>query len=175
MQGDRTEVPVVSDDLAVVRADFPAYQIWQEEGRSQPRYVARSRAWRLNPHTVVTSDLAELRDALSPAHSAADDSLASTGPNIARMYDYWLDGKDHFAADRAADRLCGTGMRSAGVGAPLPHPGGGGRGGSHVPGVDAPRQLPGDQRGDVDGHRPGTDPAPARRLRRLRARDRTHC
>jgi hypothetical protein len=27
-------------------------------------------------------------------------------PNIARMYDYWLDGKDHFAADReAADAI----------------------------------------------------------------------
>jgi S-adenosyl methyltransferase len=26
-------------------------------------------------------------------------------PNIARMYDYWLGGKDNFAADReAADR-----------------------------------------------------------------------
>jgi O-methyltransferase involved in polyketide biosynthesis len=102
MRDDRTEVPAVNDDLAVVRADFPAYQIWREEGRDQPRYVARSRVWRLNPHTVVTPDLAELRDALSPAHSAVGDSLASTGPNIARMYDYWLDGKDHFAADRAA-------------------------------------------------------------------------
>jgi S-adenosyl methyltransferase len=27
-------------------------------------------------------------------------------PNIARMYDYWLGGKDNFAADReAADRM----------------------------------------------------------------------
>ena len=29
-------------------------------------------------------------------------------PNIARMYDYWLGGKDNFAADReAADRTFG--------------------------------------------------------------------
>jgi S-adenosyl methyltransferase len=29
-------------------------------------------------------------------------------PNMARIYDYWLDGKDHFPADRAeAERLLG--------------------------------------------------------------------
>ena len=32
-------------------------------------------------------------------------SLDVTKPNIARMYDYWLGGKDNFAVDReAADR-----------------------------------------------------------------------
>ena len=95
----------MSDDLAMVRADFPAYQIWREEGRDQPRYVARSRVWRLNPHTVVTPDLDELRDALAPASGGVRgpaDPAAGARPNIARMYDYWLDGKDHFAVDRAA-------------------------------------------------------------------------
>ena len=92
----------MSDDLTMVQADFPAYQIWQEESRGQPRFVARSRYWRLNPHTVVTPDLAELRDALDPAPGPGRDPVAPAQPNIARMYDYWLDGKDHFAADRAA-------------------------------------------------------------------------
>lgn len=92
----------MSDDLTVVQADFPAYQIWQEQGRGQPRFVARSRYWRLNPHTVVTPDLAELRNALEPAPGPDCDPVGSGQPNIARMYDYWLDGKDHLAADRAA-------------------------------------------------------------------------
>src|SRR5258707_578154 len=34
--------------------------------------------------------------------------LDTTRPNIARVYDYWLGGKDNFAADREeADRLLG--------------------------------------------------------------------
>jgi hypothetical protein len=41
--------------------------------------------------------------AAQPAERAAFDV---TTPNIARVYDYWLGGKDHFAADRAeAERL----------------------------------------------------------------------
>jgi len=38
----------------------------------------------------------------------------ATVPNIARVYDYWLGGKDHFAADRAeAERLLGIYPRLA--------------------------------------------------------------
>ena len=92
----------MSDDLAVVRADFPAYQIWQEDSRGQPRFVARSRFLGVNPHTVVTPDLDELRDALAPTHDADGQPVTGSRPNIARMYDYWLNGKDHFAVDRAA-------------------------------------------------------------------------
>lgn len=37
---------------------------------------------------------------------AGTDTLGSSGPNVARVYDYLLGGKDHFAADRhAAQRL----------------------------------------------------------------------
>jgi len=79
------EVPAVGDDLAVVRADFPAYQIWQEERHGQPRYVARGRSPGLSPYTVVTPDLDELRNALTPAPGGHDDPLAPAGPNIARM------------------------------------------------------------------------------------------
>jgi O-methyltransferase involved in polyketide biosynthesis len=92
----------VSDDLAVVRADFPAYRIWREQARGNARYVARSRYLRLSPHTVVTADLRELRDALGPARLTGPDTLAPAQPNIARTYDYLLGGKDHIAADRAA-------------------------------------------------------------------------
>ncbi|HUR08885.1 MAG TPA: SAM-dependent methyltransferase, partial [Nonomuraea sp.] len=33
---------------------------------------------------------------------SAPDGVDPSVPNIARMYDYFLDGKDNFAADRAA-------------------------------------------------------------------------
>jgi S-adenosyl methyltransferase len=45
-----------------------------------------------------------------PRHSGAvlavTSALDTSVPNMARIYNYWLGGKDHFAADRAeADRL----------------------------------------------------------------------
>ena len=48
---------------------------------------------------------AELRDALElGGHLIATQpaSFSPTEPNIARMYGYWLQEKDHYAADRAA-------------------------------------------------------------------------
>jgi hypothetical protein len=65
---------VVSDDLTELQAEFPAFQIWREDFPGRSRYVARSRYRGLNPHTVVTTDLRELRAALQPAASpdAAD-------------------------------------------------------------------------------------------------------
>jgi hypothetical protein len=56
----------VSDDLTVLRDEFPAYWIWREETPGRCRYVARSKHQGLNPHTVVTPYLRELRDALQP-------------------------------------------------------------------------------------------------------------
>ena len=91
----------MSDDLAVVRADFPAYRIWREQARGCARYVARSRYLRVSPYTVVTGDLGELRDALEPARVTEPDPLTPGQPNIARMYDCLLGGKDHIDADRA--------------------------------------------------------------------------
>jgi O-methyltransferase involved in polyketide biosynthesis len=96
------QMPALGDDLNVLRADFPAYKIWQEHTPGRSRYVARSLRTDLNPHTVVTSDLAELRNALQPARTAGMTPFTPGRPNIARMYDYWLHGKDHYPADRAA-------------------------------------------------------------------------
>ena len=96
------QMPTLSDDLTVLRAEFPAYKIWQEHTPGRARYVARSLRDGLNPHTVVTSDLAELRNALEPARPAGMIPFTPDQPNIARMYDYWLQGKDHYSADRAA-------------------------------------------------------------------------
>ena len=89
------------EDLAQVRAEHPGYRIWHEILPGRDRYVVRSLLPGLNPHTVVTDDLTELRDLLQPA---APDLAAFTTAraNIARMYAHWLGGKDSFQADRAA-------------------------------------------------------------------------
>jgi O-methyltransferase involved in polyketide biosynthesis len=100
--GAAGQMPMLSADLAVLRADFPSHKIWQEHTLGRSRYIARSRRGGLNPHTVVTSDLRELRAALEPARAAGSLPFTPAQPNIARMYDYWLHGKDHFSADRAA-------------------------------------------------------------------------
>ena len=96
------EGDAASHDLIMLKAEFPAFQIWREDLPGRARYVARSLHAGLNPHTVVTSDLAELRDALEPAKTAGVVSFTVARPNIARMYSYLLRGKDHYQADRTA-------------------------------------------------------------------------
>ena len=38
----------------MLKAEFPAFQIWREEMPGRARYVARSLHADLNPHTVIT-------------------------------------------------------------------------------------------------------------------------
>ncbi len=94
----------MSEDLAVLRAEFPAYEVWREGTPGRVRYVARSRAPGVNPHTLITADVEELREVLrtAPKIGSAPPAFCPTEPNIARMYSYWLHEKDHYAADRAA-------------------------------------------------------------------------
>src|SRR5712664_3835147 len=61
----------MSEELATLQGEFPRFRIWQETIHDRVRYVARSTHTGLNPHTVVTDDLAELRAALQPAPDAA--------------------------------------------------------------------------------------------------------
>jgi hypothetical protein len=56
--------PLAADDLAELRREFPQFRIWRETLPDRSRYVARSQRAGLNPHTVVTDDLGELRAAL---------------------------------------------------------------------------------------------------------------
>ena len=100
--GTAAEDAAISKELAVLKAEFPAFQIWREEMPGRARFVARSLHADLNPHTVVTSDLAELRAALEPARTAGVIPFRAARPNIARMYSYLLEGKDHYQADRTA-------------------------------------------------------------------------
>jgi len=93
-------------ELASMRHEFPQFRIWQEAfADRQPRFVARRRYPGINPHTVITPDLAELRAALagSPPQPALDLSKFDPHtPHPARVYNVWLRGKDHYQADRNA-------------------------------------------------------------------------
>jgi hypothetical protein len=52
--------------------EFPRFAIWLEPADGDKvRYIARNRHPDVHPRTVVTSDLAELRDALSEGQPPA--------------------------------------------------------------------------------------------------------
>jgi O-methyltransferase involved in polyketide biosynthesis len=93
---------VSDDDLATVRAEFPGYSIWREILPGRDRYIVRSLIPGLSPHTLVTADLAELREALEPAGPGQPDAFTAVTANVARTYVHWLGGKDSFEVDRAA-------------------------------------------------------------------------
>jgi O-methyltransferase involved in polyketide biosynthesis len=93
------------DPLAALRQEFPAFRIWREEICGRVRYSAYRTQPGLHPHTVITDDLAELRAALEPSQYAALIPFSPDVPNVARMYDYMLGGKDNLAADRAAAQV----------------------------------------------------------------------
>jgi S-adenosyl methyltransferase len=93
-----------------LQTEFPQFRLWQEISGDRVRYIARRLHPGAAPHTIVTADLDELRAVLdnTPAQplTAADLALDAAVPNLARMYDRWLGGKDHYEADRhAADAL----------------------------------------------------------------------
>jgi O-methyltransferase involved in polyketide biosynthesis len=94
----------VNDELAVLRREFPGFRIWMEVIGDRTRYIARSMHLRNSPHTVVTGDLGELRGALGGdgGQRTSSPPFDTRAPNIARVYNYWLGGKDHHAADRKA-------------------------------------------------------------------------
>ena len=56
--------------LAALRDEFPGFSISSETTHSGLRYVARSLRPGIGPHTLVTSDLSELRAELSTGEPA---------------------------------------------------------------------------------------------------------
>ncbi len=56
--------------LDAARRDFPSYQIDVELTAERPRYVARRTHPGPGPHTLITSDLAELRAELGTSRQA---------------------------------------------------------------------------------------------------------
>jgi hypothetical protein len=75
----------VSDDLTVLREEFPGYWIWLEKFPGRSRYVARRRHQGLNPHTVVTPDIAELRDALQPQQGPQTAGGTPVSPGLPEL------------------------------------------------------------------------------------------
>jgi hypothetical protein len=66
----RQEVsPGYDDDadpgLAALAAEFPEFAIWRELTGGRIQYIARRNRGGVHPHTVVTSDPAELRSCLT--------------------------------------------------------------------------------------------------------------
>ena len=57
----------IAAELAELRLRFPAFRIVREAvlGRRRARYFVRSTRDGVHPHTLVTGDLAELREELS--------------------------------------------------------------------------------------------------------------
>jgi len=58
--------PARRADLDAARRDFPGYQIEVEPVPGRLRYIARRAQPGPGPHTLIISDLAELRSELSP-------------------------------------------------------------------------------------------------------------
>jgi hypothetical protein len=68
----------VDDQLELLRAEFPDYQLTVEFRRDGHRYISRSRRLGQNPHTVITDDPDELRDILHRAQAAETARLATS-------------------------------------------------------------------------------------------------
>lgn len=95
----------LSDDgLMALRREFPRFRIWAEVTGERVRYVARGLYLGTSPYAVVTGDLGELRVALAAGTRWQGVTVPydTTVPNIARMYNYLLRGKDHYRADQQA-------------------------------------------------------------------------
>ena len=58
-------------DLEAARRDFPRYQIDVEPAVDRRRYVARRTQPGPGPHTLITSDLTELRQELATSQPTA--------------------------------------------------------------------------------------------------------
>ena len=57
-------------NLTQIQAGFPQFAIWRETAHGQPKYIARSLRPGTHPHTLITSDLGELRAELGAGASA---------------------------------------------------------------------------------------------------------
>ena len=61
--------PSDSTALPALRDDYPHFRIWREITGTRIRYIARRLTPATHPHTVVTTDLSELRAELAAGAS----------------------------------------------------------------------------------------------------------
>lgn len=73
MNLDPTATPAQQADLDAARRDFPSYEIHVEPTPGRRRYVARRTEPGSGPHTLVTSDITELRAELTTIRPPAAD------------------------------------------------------------------------------------------------------
>jgi hypothetical protein len=66
--------------LAALRREFPGYRVWLEPVHGHYRFVAQRRNPGSGPHTVITSDPAELRAALTTPHQPQARPHRSAAP-----------------------------------------------------------------------------------------------
>ena len=69
------DMHTLREDLAVMRAEFPEFKIWEEFLPGRSRYVARSLHEGVRPHTVVTADLGELWSALEAGRPGSGSAV----------------------------------------------------------------------------------------------------
>jgi len=70
---DPTITPAQRADLDAARRDFPRYRIEVEPSPGRRRYIARRTQPGPGPHTLVTSDLTELRAELTATRPPSAD------------------------------------------------------------------------------------------------------
>jgi hypothetical protein len=83
------------------RADHPGWQISRHPARGGWSYTAVARHHGMQPPVARARTLGQLGGMLEPDGMMPLDASV---PNAARIYDYWLGGKDNFAADREVAR-----------------------------------------------------------------------
>lgn len=66
--GATADAQTQPDPLEQVRRDYPGHWISEEAIGDEVRYTGRAASLRINPHTVITTDLAELRAALKDGY-----------------------------------------------------------------------------------------------------------
>ncbi len=92
------DLPTLHD----LQQQFPGFAIWRDVTGERVRYVAQRAHPGVSPHTVVCATTAELRAELAGSSAQAPPARPCEVANVARMYDYWLGGKDNYATDREA-------------------------------------------------------------------------
>jgi hypothetical protein len=70
----------MSTELELLRDQFPDFDLTAENIRGRMRYISRSRHPGQNPHTVITGDPDEIRDALRGA--GASETARLSGPPL---------------------------------------------------------------------------------------------
>ena len=114
------------DNISDIQREFPQYRIWWEgAGTTPPRYVAQARNLRERLHTVMTSDLAELRAELAQgtARDHTGDWRARRQAQNALTLHWVKEDTPRWDADKqrlfGREELAATGSQASAPGSPM--------------------------------------------------------